>query len=76
MQNYLKEKIPIDNLYFDNSDTQNETTFNNLKSSNDIENAKKIYTINNKGQNFRYLKISSSIFNTHKSCNYRKWKSI
>ena len=43
MQNYLKEKIPIDNLYFNNSDTQSESTFNNLKSSNDIENAKKIY---------------------------------
>lgn len=44
LQNYLKEKIPIDDLYFDNSDIQNESTFDNLKSSNDIENAKKIYT--------------------------------
>ena len=43
MQNYLKEKIPIDDLYFNNSDIQSESTFNNLKSSNDIENAKKIY---------------------------------
>ena len=43
MQNYLKEKIPIDDLYFYNSDIQNESTFNSLKSSIDIENAKKIY---------------------------------
>jgi len=43
MQNYLKEKMPIDNLYFYNSDIQNESTFNSLKSSIDIENAKKIY---------------------------------
>jgi thymidylate synthase ThyX len=43
MQNYLKEKIPIDDLYFNNSDIQSESTFNNLKNSNDIENAKKIY---------------------------------
>ena len=43
MQNYLKEKIPIDDLYFYNSDIQNESSFNSLKSSIDIENAKKIY---------------------------------
>jgi len=43
MQNYLKEKIPIDDLYFYNSNIQNESTFNDLKSSVDIENAKKIY---------------------------------
>jgi len=41
LQNYLKEKTPIDNLYFDNSDTLNESTFKILKFSNDIENAKK-----------------------------------
>ncbi len=43
MQNYLKEKIPIDDLYFDNSETLSESTFNNLKNSKDIENAKRIY---------------------------------
>ncbi len=43
MQNYLKEKIPIDNLFFYNSNIKNESTFNTLKISDDIENAKKIY---------------------------------
>ncbi|MGN6623810.1 MAG: FAD-dependent thymidylate synthase [Candidatus Nitrosocosmicus sp.] len=43
MQNYLKEKIPIDDLYFYNSDIKDESIFNELKSSVDIENAKKIY---------------------------------
>ncbi len=43
MQNYLKEKTPINDLYFDDSDTQKESTFDNLKSPTDIENAKKIY---------------------------------
>src|ERR687889_2135858 len=35
MQNYLKEKIPIDDLYFYDSGIQNESTFNSLKSSID-----------------------------------------
>lgn len=66
MQNYLKEKTPIDNLYFDNSDTLNESTFNNLKSSNDIENAKKIYTSTIKAKTLdilRYLLPSSTLTN-------------
>jgi thymidylate synthase ThyX len=66
MQNYLKEKTPIDNLYFDNSDTLNESTFNNLKSSNDIENAKKIYTATIKAKTLdilRYLLPSSTLTN-------------
>jgi thymidylate synthase ThyX len=43
MQNYLKEKIPISDLYFYNSTDKKESPFNNLNSSEDIENAKKIY---------------------------------
>ncbi len=43
MQNYLKEKIPIDNLYFYNSTDKNESPFNHLNNSDDIGNAKKIY---------------------------------
>jgi len=43
MQQYLKEKIPIDNLIFNDSETKTDTLFNNLKSSMDIDNAKKIY---------------------------------
>ena len=43
LQNCLKEKIPIDELYFDDSETLGESTFNNLKNSKDVENAKKIY---------------------------------
>ena len=41
MQQYLKEKIPIDNLIFNDSETKTDTLFNNLKSSTDIDNAKK-----------------------------------
>jgi thymidylate synthase ThyX len=44
MQQYLKEKIPIDNLVFNDSETKTDTLFNDLKSSMDIENAKKIYS--------------------------------
>lgn len=43
MQNYLKEKIPIDDLYFYNSAGNSETPFNHLSNLDDIENAKKIY---------------------------------
>lgn len=43
MQNYLKEKIPIDDLYFYNSANNSETPFNHLSNLDDIENAKKIY---------------------------------
>ncbi len=43
MQNYLKEKIPIDDLYFYNSVGNSETPFNHLSNMDDIENAKKIY---------------------------------
>ncbi|HZH38585.1 MAG TPA: FAD-dependent thymidylate synthase, partial [Bacillales bacterium] len=43
MQNYLKEKIPIDDLYFYNSTGNSETPFNHLSNLEDIENAKKIY---------------------------------
>ena len=43
MQNYLKEKIPIDDLYFYNSAHKNESPFSSLSNSDDIENAKKIY---------------------------------
>ncbi|MBA3749534.1 MAG: FAD-dependent thymidylate synthase [Nitrosopumilus sp.] len=45
MQNYLKEKISINHLYFYNSTDKKESTFNNLNSSEDIENAKKIYNL-------------------------------
>ena len=44
MQQYLKEKIPIDNLIFNDSETKTDALFNDLKSSMDIENAKKIYS--------------------------------
>jgi thymidylate synthase ThyX len=43
MQNYLKEKIPIGDLYFYNSTGNSETPFNHLSNLEDIENAKKIY---------------------------------
>ncbi len=43
MQNYLKEKIPIDDLYFYNSAGNGETPFNHLSNLDDIDNAKKIY---------------------------------
>lgn len=43
MQNYLREKIPIDDLYFYNSAGNSETPFNHLSNLEDIENAKKIY---------------------------------
>jgi thymidylate synthase ThyX len=43
MQQYLKEKIPIDSLNFNDSETKTDTLFNNLKNSIDINNAKKIY---------------------------------
>ena len=43
MQSYLKEKIPIDDLYFYNSTDKNESPFSHLNNSDDIENAKKIY---------------------------------
>ncbi len=43
MQNYLKEKIPIDDLHFYNSTDKNESPFSHLNNSDDIENAKKIY---------------------------------
>jgi thymidylate synthase ThyX len=41
MQQYLKEKIPIDNLNFNDSETKTDTLFRNLKNSIDIDNAKK-----------------------------------
>ena len=43
MQQYLKEKIPIDNLNFNDSETKTDTLFNHLKNSMDIDNARKIY---------------------------------
>lgn len=43
MQQYLKEKISIDNLQFYNSETKTESLFNSLRNSSDIDNAKKIY---------------------------------
>ncbi|HEX8676146.1 MAG TPA: FAD-dependent thymidylate synthase, partial [Segetibacter sp.] len=43
MQNYLKEKIPIDDLYFYNSAGNSETPFNHLSNMDDIKNAKKVY---------------------------------
>lgn len=43
MQKYLKEKIPIDNLQFYNSQLKYETSFGSLKEKFDIDNATKIY---------------------------------
>lgn len=43
MQQYLKEKIPIDNLTFHDSETKTDNLFSHLKNSIDIDSAKKIY---------------------------------
>ena len=43
MQQYLKEKIPIDNLSFHNFETGNDSPFYSLRNSTDIDVANKIY---------------------------------
>ncbi|MBA3977040.1 MAG: FAD-dependent thymidylate synthase [Nitrosopumilus sp.] len=66
MQSYLKEKIPIDDLYFYNSTDKNESPFSHLNNSDDIENAKKIYnsTIKSKALDIlRNLLPSSTLTN-------------
>lgn len=64
MQNYLKEKIHIDDLFFYNSETKNETYFNKLSNSLDIENAKKIYNSSIKAKSLDILRnlLPSSTF--------------
>lgn len=64
MQNYLKEKIYIDDLFFYNSETKNETYFNKLNNSLDIENAKKIYNSSIKAKSLDILRnlLPSSTF--------------
>jgi thymidylate synthase ThyX len=79
MQNYLKEKIPIDDLYFYNSDIQNESTFNSLKSSIDIENAKKIYLSTIKAKTLdilRNLLPSSTLTNVAITGNGRSFEYL
>jgi thymidylate synthase ThyX len=79
MQNYLKEKIPIDDLYFYNSDIQNESTFNSLKSSIDIENAKKIYLATIKAKTLdilRNLLPSSTLTNVAITGNGRAFEYL
>lgn len=79
MQNYLKEKIPIDNLYFYNSNIQNESAFNNLTNSTDIENAKKIYlsTIKSKTLDIlRNLLPSSTLTNLSITGNGRAFEYL
>jgi thymidylate synthase ThyX len=43
MHQYLKEKIPIDDLTFYDSETKTDNLFSHLKNSIDIDSAKKIY---------------------------------
>ena len=43
MHQYLKEKIPIDDLIFYDSETKTDNLFSHLKNSIDIDSAKKIY---------------------------------
>jgi thymidylate synthase ThyX len=79
MQNYLKEKTPINDLYFDDSDTQKESTFDNLKSPTDIENAKKIYASTVKAKTLdilRNLLPSSTLTNLAISGNGRAFEYL
>jgi thymidylate synthase ThyX len=79
MQNYLKEKTPINDLYFDDSDTQKESIFDNLKSPTDIENAKKIYASTVKAKTLdilRNLLPSSTLTNLAISGNGRAFEYL
>ena len=79
MQDYLKEKTPINDLYFDDSDTNKESTFDNLKSSIDIENAKKIYASTVKAKSLdilRNLLPSSTLTNLAISGNGRAFEYL
>jgi thymidylate synthase ThyX len=79
MQDYLKEKTPINDLYFDDSDTKKESTFDNLKSSIDIENAKKIYASTVKAKSLdilRNLLPSSTLTNLAISGNGRAFEYL
>lgn len=79
MQQYLKEKIPIDNLSFHNSKTNVDSPYCSLQNSTDIDVANKIYNLSIKAKALdilRNLLPSSTLTNLAISGNGRAFEYL
>lgn len=56
LQQFIREREPVDRFFFFDSDLKKEVLFENMKSSEDIESAKKIYNVTIRAKAFDLLR--------------------